>query len=110
MPVSFEQLPAEVRQAILSANTHTNEGDYEDTAFGLASAQGQQGLWAVPSLCYDFHESNYSVLYVNLQVVSTLDLGPAMAEIVTKVDPGKPAWIVVDPDGGDTDFQIIECV
>lgn len=110
MSVSFSQLPIDVQQAILSTNTDTNEGDYEDTRFVLDTTQGQNGLWAAPSLCYDFNESNYSIIYVNLTVVSTLDVGPAMAEMVTKTDPSKPAWIVVDPSSGDTAFQIIECV
>lgn len=110
MSIDFNQLPATVQNAILAENTHHNEGDYDGVKFYVSQSQNHQGLWAVPSLCYDFHESNFSVILVNLEVVWSIDVGPAMAEMVAKLDVNETAWIIIDPSEGDTDFQIIECV
>ena len=106
---SFDQLPQTVQDTLLAPARRMNKGDYYDIDFAPASVAGVNGVWAAPHLCYDFHESNYSLIPVNLTERVSLDVGPAMASLYTKTDPSLPAWFVVESEG-DVDSQLIECV
>jgi hypothetical protein len=106
---TFAQLPAVV-QAALTASGQCLPGDFVGVNFSIAPAPSHAGIYIAPQLCYDFHESNFALHAINLDEVASLDVGPAMATAYVKADPSLPAYLVVDPDGGDGEFQVYECL
>ena len=105
---AFAQLPPNIQNAFLQ-DTGYGPGDFQGVNFVQKQAVGHAGLWIAPHLCYDFNESNYGIITLNLQQVMSLDVGPAMASAYKKIDPNAPAWILVSSTD-DTKNQVYSCV
>ena len=105
----FNDLPIDVQHAILSASGLT-ASDYLGQPFALKKVQGWSGVWAVPTLCYDFAENNFCVTTVNLKACGALDVGPAQATMYEKIDPSADAWIIIDGRHNDVDNQVFHCI
>lgn len=105
---TFKELPKAVQQAVRCL--HLSRSECVDLEFKTDQAQGFNGVWVAPQLCYDFRESCYDLLTVNLVEVAKLYVGPAMATAYTKIDPNLPAWLIIDEGRGDTGNQVYECV
>lgn len=103
--IQFNQLPQAVQDAL-----HPMMDEPDDEKFISSKLSGHNDVWAVPYLCYDFHESNYAAEAINLKKVGEIDVGPAMAILYVKEDSNQPAWIAIYADGGDTDNQLYECI
>ena len=106
---TFAQLPQDVQNAFMQ-NSGFSPADFQGTNFVQGQAVGYQGIWIAPHLCYDFNESNYGIITLNLQKVMSLDTGPAMAVAYTKIDPNAPAWILVDGGADGAGKRVFSCV
>ena len=109
---SFNQLPVNVQSALLKSNG-LSPGDYAPKNITLKNAVGHNGLWVAPTLNYDFNESNFLTLVINLTKVGSLNAGPASAAAFTKTNPALPAYIIFDSCDEATGApvaQVYECV
>lgn len=109
MLVEFDNLPEEV-QALFLNGRHRGQEELKNIEFTQTNMSSYNGIYIAPSLCYDFHESNFTLHTINLTQVAELDVGPCMAEAFVKTDDALPSFIVVDGERGDTDYQVYICV
>ena len=92
---AFNLLPVPVQTALTKSSGNT-AADYDPKNVIIQNAVGHNGVWVAPFLNYDFSESNFLTLIINLTQVATLNAGPAAARAYVKTDPTKDAWIIFD--------------